>query len=111
MSNANTIKSYLNTLNVFKEYGSIELVPHTDNPGFEQLLPDDVVIYADFMSDDCPDNATVDRLSHWYNDLLFARIDHFMNKLGYKIVEDIDGSGGGLYYGAVQYRPAQHVAD
>jgi hypothetical protein len=110
MSNISKIEVIMSNLNKYHQYGSIDVIdPATQDIGLDEVSPDDVVIAPDFMDDGCPDQDTVNDLANWYNNELYGQIDLLMSQLGYTLVHDNDGSGGGLYYGIAQYRKVANI--
>lgn len=104
----NKLAVELDQLNIYPTLGSITAFVDADvNFGFEEILPDDVVIYTDFTDDDLGnDTDAVNEFHTWYNDTLMNQLIAHMDKLGYTFLEDSDGSGGGLYYGGMLFRKA-----
>jgi len=59
------------------------------------------------MDDDLRgDIDAVNKFCTWYNETLVSQLVDHMAKLDYVLVEDCDGSGGGLHYGAMLFRKA-----
>lgn len=101
---SNAINEFMSSLNIYPRHGRIDVLdPAFDDCGLE-LLPDDVAIAPDFMDDDCVDSDERNQLAEWYYDTLYTQIHQYMTQLGYALIHEADGSGGGLYYGLVQYR-------
>lgn len=107
-SNNDIIQVIMNNLNAHPQRGRIYVMdPTVDDIGLENVLPGDVVIAPDFDDDElraAGDTDGVNELAEWYNSTLYIQIDRVMSSLGYDMIHENDGSGGGLYYGIVQYR-------
>jgi hypothetical protein len=107
-SNNDIIQVIMNDLNAHPQRGRIHVMdPLADEMGLDSVLPGDVVIAPDFDDDElcaAGDTDGVNELAEWYNGTLYIQIDRVMNSLGYEMIHENDGSGGGLYYGIVQYR-------
>lgn len=106
MSNLNIqIERFLPVINKFPQFGSIQVSDHDEvGETFGELRPDDVVIYCDFMDDNCESDDQRDQLVTWYCDELTSELIALMGRFGYAFSADSDGSGGGLYYGAMLFR-------
>lgn len=85
---------------------------HFTNPddieccGFiESAQGDDIVIHYDYCADDLSE-ADEDKLREWlYGSTTgWGQIYSVLKKHGYRMIEDNDGSGDGLYYGAELFR-------
>lgn len=100
-----SIQAALKELNKYPQFGSVKVLDLADDDhSLPDIQPGDVAIYADFMDDDCPSEDVVNELSEWYYDMLPREINQLMAGLGFKLIFESDGSGGGLYYGIAQYR-------
>jgi hypothetical protein len=111
MTNIDQVKlaHELDQLNSYPTLGNTNVFVNSGQEfGFEsEVLPDDVVIYNDFMDDDLRgDIDAVNKFCTWYNETLVSQLVDHMAKLDYVLVEDCDGSGGGLHYGAMLFRKA-----
>ena len=81
--------------------------------GFEEAEECDVVIHYDYMTDEL-DGGYCDKENYggsecekwleWYSNKLFSEIYELMSELGYEEVDEMDGSGGGMYYGQILFR-------
>lgn len=71
--------------------------------GFDNLQPADAVITYNFCDDDLLPEAS-EGLDTWLYDHAWPLITATMLKLGFRSIEENDGSGGGLYYGGSLYR-------
>ncbi len=76
-----------------------------ENCGVDDTTPDDIAIYWDFCTDELSNDQT-DKLIEWLfdSDTGLNLLMEVMTSWGYKMIGDHDGSGGGLYYGALVYR-------
>lgn len=100
-----SIQQAMVELNKFPQYGSIKVMEHEpDYFDGVDVLDGDVVVFCDFMTDDCQSKSEEDQLVDWYCSTLYGDIDKAMSSLGYELITDNDGSGGGLYYGGALYR-------
>lgn len=105
MSNIDTVSDLIKSLNIFPQHGRIDIIdPNVEDVGIKSLAPGDIVVAPDFMDDDCESEDERNKLAKWYYDDLPREIDYRMRSLGYTLIEDIDGSGGGLYYATSHYR-------
>ncbi len=77
-----------------------------DEAGFESAQPDDVAVYSDHGDSHDPSHLGSKDFSAFAQHMgdQKAAIDRHMAQKGYHSVEDNDGSGGGLHYGATLYR-------
>ena len=75
-----------------------ELFDHVD------IKEGDICINYDFWSDELSESEESTWFD-WYDDVLHPSIHSIINKFDYKIIEDMDGSGGGLFYGVYVIRP------
>ena len=99
------IELALPTINQYPQYGTIEFVDHEQvGETFGPLQDDDLVVYYDFMDDECESQDEVDNLAGWYHDELPQQLVVLLDRFGYRFLSDMDGSGGGLYYGAIVFR-------
>lgn len=102
------LKTVIDTLNQQWDCGSFNIMTHTEalDCGLDDLEPTDIVIYYDYCSDELSDDDT-NKLSEWlYDDYNggWGAIHAYLASQGYGPVNDNDGSGGGLYYGAANFR-------
>lgn len=105
------VEKLMSMINNYPQYGTIAVIDPTDPSSgndFDHAAPGDIVIHPDFWDDECPDAATVNQLASWYNDALHGIIDQVMQSIGYELIAELDGSGGGLYYCTMHYRPSQN---
>lgn len=73
-------------------------------------LEGDLGIYYDYCNDDLrvdTRNTDNNKWIEWFDSLFWSEnsIDAIMLKFGYELVDEQDGSGGGLWYGGRIYRP------
>lgn len=103
------VEKLMSMINNYPQYGTIAVIDpnHADNH-FDDAAPGDIVIYPNFWDDECPDAVAVNQLASWYNDALHSIIDQCMQSIGYELIAELDGSGGGLYYCTMHYRPRQN---
>ena len=99
------INTLLNELNVFSQIGSVSLVEdeNRNNCGFDDVKDGDLMVYYDWMDDGLSEDD-VKKFQEWYYDEFFTNLSTEMSKLGYSEVDEVCGSGGGLYYGVVLFR-------
>jgi hypothetical protein len=103
----------LDKLNAYPTLGNSSVFVNSGQEfGFEvEVLPDDVTIYNDFCDDDLRgDDDAVNKFRTWYTETLYDQLVEYMAKLGYTFIDENDGSGGGLHYGAMLFRKAVHAA-
>lgn len=94
---------FFNFINKFPDLGDITVLDHSEASGsLDDLQPDDLVVYYDFCTDDL-DNT--DEFNYWINNSL-ELITDYMTDIGYEMAAELDGSGGGLHYGVLQFRKA-----
>lgn len=97
------ITDFMDVVNNETKTGSISFVTDIDECSFsEPHLPTDVAIFYDYCTDEIADSA-FDSWNEWYMNM-FDRLYQVMDVNGYKHVDENDGSGGGLYYGAILFR-------
>ena len=98
-------EEFLQFINKYPELGDITVLDLTEAADtFSDLQPDDIVIYHDYCTDDIRRSVQEDVFYDWLM-RIFDTIDEFMADRGYTIkADEQDGSGGGLWYGAVVYR-------
>ena len=105
-----TTSEFLNFINKYPQLGGITVMNHEDCVGsVDNLRIDDVCLYYDYCTDDLDiDESNAFCNWAWGNNVnddgVLGVIDQFMANQGYKEVDTIDGSGGGLHYGIIQYR-------
>ena len=100
------LQKLLDSLNKVWNCGDFSILNHTDDETGFDLERNDIVIYYDYCSDGLSDGDK-DRLVEWlYDDPNggLTRVKTFLAQHGYQEIADNDGSGGGLYYGATQFR-------
>jgi len=106
------IKTFLDGLNVsWSDFGNgfyIEVDDENRKGMWEDVGVDDVVIGYDFMDDDVSDKDRVNEFNDWLFGKgklgVFGDLEWYMNKIGYEMVYEYDGSGSGLYYGCEIFR-------
>lgn len=97
------ITDFMDVINNENKTGSISMVGDIDECSFsEPHLPTDVAIFYDYCTDDM-DELAWEAWNNWYQHM-FTRLHDVMDVNGYEAIDDNDGSGGGLYYGAILYR-------
>ena len=97
------IQDFMDIINNESTTGSVGFHAELDECGFsEPYLPTDIAIFYDYCTDDM-DEPTWDAWDNWYQHML-ARLADFMDANGWEAIDENDGSGGGLYYGAILYR-------
>lgn len=97
------ITDFMDVINNENKTGSISMVGDIDECSFsEPHLPTDIAIFYDYCTDDM-DESTWEAWNNWYQHM-FTRLHDVMDVNGYEAIDDNDGSGGGLYYGAILYR-------
>lgn len=97
------ITDFMDVINNENKTGSISMVGDIDECAFTvPHLPTDVAIFYDYCTDEIADSA-FDSWDEWYQHM-FTRLHNVMDVNGYEAIDDNDGSGGGLYYGAILYR-------
>lgn len=92
------------------EHGNHEII--TPEQGGFVGQPGDVAIYSDHGDSETNPNHLANRdfdAFQEHMDNQSAAIDHHMSQKGYSIVEENDGSGNGMYYGATLYRKKPSV--
>jgi len=107
MSDVSNMKTIMGKIvNRYPELGHIEVMgPLDQDYGFDvQVHPDDVVIYTDFTDESLTDDDSINQFAEWYNNTLHYNIEKQMRMFGYQAIAGNDGSGGGLYYGAILFR-------
>ena len=105
-----TTSEFLNFVNKYPQLGDITVMEHEDVSGsVDDLRVGDVCLFYDY----CTDDLNIDESNEFHNwawgkdvndDGVLGVIDEFMANQGYKEVDTVDGSGGGLCYGIIQYR-------
>lgn len=89
----------------------------TDYWNGDNLLENDIIVSYDYCDDELSDkgpdgewnSSDAAKWYSWYEKVLTPGIYNIMSKLGYDEVDEMDGSGGGLFYGVTQFRmPKQH---
>jgi len=80
------------------------LVSTINQESFDEAIEGDLVINYDYWTDELQGDSDCEKWLEWYDDVLFSKIDELMSELGYNEVDSMDGSGGGLYYGAKLFR-------
>lgn len=98
---SNILNDFFVIVNAESKYGNLSTV-EPDVTGIDNLKQDDVCVYYDYCLDDMPEEDYNDWES-WFDQML-KRIDLIMYSIGYSYVDENDGSGGGLIYGARVYR-------
>ena len=96
------IADFLGTITKYNQHGDgFQLVDNDLNVCAYE--PGDISIYYDYLSDGMTE-AEADDFIHWLYDIAWPSVRQFMESLGYKTVNETDGSGGGLYYGVEVFR-------
>jgi hypothetical protein len=110
-----TTAEFLDFINKYPHLGGITVMEHDDvSSSVDDLRVGDVCLYYDYCTDDC-DRDEESAFCEWafgsdvHDFGVLGVIDQFMANQGYKEVDTVDGSGGGLHYGIVQYRKAQQI--
>lgn len=103
-----SIDSLLEQVNSVWSCGRFELIEDEEGRqvGFEEVLDDDIVIYYDYADDELGREET-NKLVNWlYDDPKggWLLMKSFLRSKGYVEVDEHDGSGNGLYYGATLFR-------
>ena len=95
------LQSLLDNLNQGYQCGGIEIMPYEPET-FDDftLLPTDITIYYDFVADDEP---VEDQAFNEYESAL-ELTNQLMAQNDWQLINELDGSGGGLYYGSSTYR-------
>lgn len=97
------ITEFMDVVNSETTTGSISFLQDLDQGGFSQPFSStDIGIFYDYCTDEIADSA-FDSWDEWYMNM-FDRLYQVMDLNGYKHVDENDGSGGGLYYGAILFR-------
>ena len=95
----------------FPKFGSLSVLSHRDvNNGDDvDLDPSDIVIYYDYNNEECTEEEA-DALFEWLfgheKQTILETIELYMRHYGYKLFDEQDGSGNGLYYGTLHFRKA-----
>jgi len=93
----------LTEINKYPHLGKLDIMPNSEAlNSLSDIKDDDVVISYNY----CTDNVDADEANEfdrWLNHVLFF-LDKKMSEMGYAEIQTLDGSGGGLDYGIVQYR-------
>lgn len=104
------INKFLNHFNKFPQFGGSSVLAHEDC-GFDEdrdLKSDDIVVYYDYCTDDCTDSKEVDAFAEWIfghsHKEFIGCLTMYMRHHGYKLFDEQDGSGNGLYYGIMHFR-------
>lgn len=99
-----SIPEFLNHTNLFPNLGDTTVLDHDEAKGsVDDLQEDDVVIYYDYCTDYIAETEAI-KFRHWHFEEQTTLINNFMTDLGYELINELDGSGDGLYYGILQYR-------
>lgn len=97
------ITDFMDVINNENKTGSISFLEDFSDAAFSKPhLPTDVAIFYDYCTDDM-DESDWDEWDNWYQHM-FTRLHDVMDVNGYEAIDETDGSGGGLYYGAILYR-------
>jgi hypothetical protein len=96
------------TLEAYTSKEELDKVMTMDN--FFEMFPcykdGDIIISYDFSTDELSNegengtysNSEDDKWCKWYHDQLWSYVDHYMSDIGFNnMVDEHDGSGGGLY--------------
>lgn len=95
------VQSLIDNLNQGFQTGKVSLSNFSDsNYSDFGCEPDDIIIDVDFNDEEEP--SEMQALDEYERALELT--DNFMHLNGYTTVADMDGSGGGLYYGFTAYR-------
>jgi hypothetical protein len=103
-----TIQQLCTELNKVFTCGTFEVMDSDmcDQAGFNDAEPEDIGIYYDYISDELSEPEK-DKLVTWlYDDPNGGHevIKSWMSSNGYELINEIDGSGDGMYYGGTLYR-------
>ena len=97
-------EEFLTFINKYPEFGDFTVQGYEEFiDTFPQMRPGDVGIYHDYCTDDCRGSSKENEFFRWL-DKTHRIVDQFMREKGYKMVDECDGSGGGLWYGGALYR-------
>jgi hypothetical protein len=98
-------EEFLAFVSKYPQLGSFSVLDFDDAVDtFPDLRPDDVVIYHDYCTDDIRHSKKEEVFIGWLDATLYV-VDSFMTGQGYTVkIDQLDGSGGGLWYGATVYR-------
>jgi hypothetical protein len=80
--------------------------PESVDTGIDDVQPTDIMVYYDYCADDLS-STDENKLSEWLYSTPNGGLDaigKYLASQGYEVVGENDGSGGGLYYGAINFR-------
>jgi hypothetical protein len=95
------LQSLIDNLNQGFKTGTVSLANFSDS-NFDEFgcEPDDIIIYVDFNDEDEPEKG---QASNEYESAINL-VNDLLLENNFEVVADMDGSGGGLYYGFAAYR-------
>ena len=104
-----SLQDVVNHLNNQWLCGNFEIMSHADaaDISFENSIQtDDIIVSYDYCDDEL-DPANINHLVQWlYDDPNggWNAVRNYLSQQGFAEIEDQDGSGNGLYYGAALFR-------
>lgn len=105
--NMSKLNKFLELINTYTNLGNITVLDlEQARSSHADVRDTDICIFYDFSTDEASDDEQ-ERFVAWLwgqDGNIINQITQYMKYSGYYMIEDVDGSGGGLYYGSLQFR-------
>lgn len=103
------LQSVIDSLNQVWNCGKFHVMDNSEavEAGFSDIQPGDIVVHYNYWDDELSSSTDTDKLITWlYDDPSggWTQVRSYLAKHGYIEVDEMDGSGSGLYYGATVFR-------